>query len=169
MGRTKIIIDADVLIHFSKADRLSMLPSILPEYEYAILSAVYEETISIRNQIDNQTRFMKNIVIIPFSPTGQMKLEYARLRSKYGKGESACMAYCKFTNNVIGSSNLKDIKEYCQQNQITYLTTLDFLYYAFERKMMTDKDCDEFINAVNQKGSRLPAVKIATYIPNNHL
>lgn len=169
MVRTKIIIDADVLIHFSKAERLSMLPTIFPEYEYAILSAVYEETISIRNQIDNQIRFMKNMVIIPFSPTGQMKLEYVRLLSKYGKGESACMAYCKFTNDVIGSSNLNDIKEYCQQNQITYLTTLDFLYYAFERKKMTDKDCDEFINAVNQKGSRLPAVNIATYTPINHL
>ncbi len=29
-----------------------------------------------------------------------------------------------------GSSNLKDIKEYCANNRITYLTTVDFLYYA---------------------------------------
>ena len=29
-GRVKIVLDADVLIHFSKAGRLSQLPDILP-------------------------------------------------------------------------------------------------------------------------------------------
>lgn len=93
MEKVKIILDADVLIHFSKAGKLSLLPTILPEYDHAILSAVYEETISIRTQIDNQMKFLKNMVLLPFEPTGQMRLEYAKLRSKYGKGESACMAF----------------------------------------------------------------------------
>ena len=57
MEKVKIILDADVLIHFSKAGKLSLLPTILPEYDYAILSAVYDETISIRTQIDNQIMF----------------------------------------------------------------------------------------------------------------
>lgn len=131
MKKIKIILDADVLIHFSKAGKLSLLPTILPEYDHTILSAVYEETLSIRTQIDNQINFLKNMEVLPFNPTGQMRLEYASLRSKYGKGESACMAFCRFTNNVIGSSNLRDIKEYCAAQQITYLTTLDFLYYAY--------------------------------------
>ena len=113
MKKIKIILDADVLIHFSKAGKLSLLPTILPEYDHTILSAVYEETLSIRTQIDNQINFLKNMEVLPFNPTGQMRLEYASLRSKYGKGESACMAFCRFTNNVIGSSNLRDIKEYC--------------------------------------------------------
>ena len=136
MKKIKIILDADVLIHFSKAGKLSLLPTILPEYDHTILSAVYEETLSIRTQIDNQINFLKNMEVLPFNPTGQMRLEYASLRSKYGKGESACMAFCRFTNNVIGSSNLRDIKEYCAAQQITYLTTLDFLYYAYIRGKM---------------------------------
>ncbi len=105
MEKTKIILDADVLIHFSKAGKLSLLPTILSEYDHVILSAVYDETVSIRTQIDNQVRFLKNMTVLPFAPFGQMKMEYARLKSKYGKGESACMAFCRFTNNVIGSSN----------------------------------------------------------------
>lgn len=34
MEKVKIILDADVLIHFAKAGRLSMLPEILPEYDF---------------------------------------------------------------------------------------------------------------------------------------
>ena len=137
MEKVKIILDADVLIHFSKAGKLSLLPTILHEYDHAILSAVYEETISIRTQIDNQMKFLNNMVLLPFEPKGQMRLEYAKLRSKYGKGESACMAFCRFTHNVIGSSNLRDIKDYCAAQKITYLTTLDFLYYAFTAIVFT--------------------------------
>lgn len=169
MEKVKIILDADVLIHFSKANLLSLLPNILPEYDHVILSVVYEETVSIRQQIDNQINFMKNMVVLPFSPTGQMRLEYASLRSKFGKGESACMAYCRFTYNVIGSSNIKDIKEYCIEQHITYLTTLDFLYYAYVRGKLTKTDCDDFISEVNRKGSKLPCIDITAYIPNTQL
>lgn len=79
MEKVKIILDADVLIHFSKAGKLSLLPTILTEYDYAILSAVYDETISIRTQIDNQIMFLKNMTLLPFAPTGQMRLEYAKI------------------------------------------------------------------------------------------
>ena len=166
MKKTKIVLDADVLIHFSKAGWLSTLPTILPEYEHVILSTVYEETITIRKQIDNQVNFLKNITIETFEPKGEMKREYAKLRTFFGKGESACMAYCRFTNNVIGSSNIKDIKDYCKQQQITYLTTLDFLYYAFIRGIMTKDDCDKFIKDVISKGSKLPDIDITQYKPN---
>ena len=169
MKKIKIILDADVLIHFSKAGKLSLLPTILPEYDHTILSAVYEETLSIRTQIDNQINFLKNMEVLPFNPTGQMRLEYASLRSKYGKGESACMAFCRFTNNVIGSSNLRDIKEYCAAQQITYLTTLDFLYYAYIGGKMSKDECDGFILEVNAKGSKLPTIDISQYSPNTQI
>lgn len=41
--KIQIVLDADVIIHFSKGDRLALLPTILPEYEYIVLSKVYEE------------------------------------------------------------------------------------------------------------------------------
>lgn len=169
MEKVKIVLDADVLIHFSKAECLSFLPQIFPEHSYTILSAVYEEVGTIQKQIDNQITFMKNMTIIPFNPTNEMKIEYAKLRSRYGKGESACMAYCKFTKNVIGSSNLRDIKTYCTEQQITYLTTLDFLYYAYSRGKMSKDQCECFMKEVNAKGSKLPLIDITTYIPNAEL
>lgn len=169
MEKVKIVLDADVLIHFAKGDLLSALPNILPEYEYVILTAVYEEITSIRFQVDNQIHFLKNLSLEQFNPSGDMMKEYALLRRKFGKGESACMAYCKFTRNVIGSSNLKDIKEYCQNEQITYLTTLDFLYFAFVRGRLSADDCSRFIAKVIEKGSHLPTVDITKYVPSVQL
>lgn len=61
--------------------------------------------------------------------------EFFLLQRTLGKGESACMIYCRDNRDVLGSSNLKDIKEYCSKNNITYLTTLDFyIMLTAERK-----------------------------------
>lgn len=68
--KTKIVLDADVIIHFAKGGRLDLLRS-----------------------------------------AGEMK-EYARLISRdglaLGRGESACMVYCLYHHDVVGSSNTKD-------------------------------------------------------------
>ncbi len=167
MEKVKIVLDADVLIHFCEAERLSMLPEILPEFEHVILDVVYKEVFPIQNQLDNQIRLLKNIKMEAFSPSGEMLFEYAKLSKTRGKGESACMSYCRFTNNVIGSSNIRDIKDYCKQNRITYLTTLDFLYYAYKRDIMTEDDCKKFVEDVQANGSKLPNIDITKYIPEN--
>ena len=130
-----------------------------------LLEAVHEELLSgIRTQIDNQILLLKNITLLPFAPRGEMLREYAMLRSQFGKGESACMAYCLFTHNVIGSSNLRDIRAYCEEKQITYLTTMDFLWYAWKKGMLTTEEVNTFINEVKQKGSKLPDVEIEKYV-----
>lgn len=174
-AKTKIVLDADVIIHFVKAGQFSLLPDIFPEYQYLILDVVYDEvTVSraMKTQIDNTlTFFASRITNVKFEPKGESRFEYARLRNTLllGKGESACMVYCRDNKDVLGSSNLRDIKEYCSLNQITYLTTLDFLYYAFIRKKMTKEDVDAFMVEVVAKGSKLPAVDIERYIPTSQL
>jgi len=163
-GKTQIVLDADVVIHFAKGGWLSQLPSIFPDYEYVLLETVYEELKSLRSQVDNQIMRLKNITLQPFAPRGEMLREYAMLRSRFGKGESACMAYCLFTHNVIGSSNLRDIREYCETKQITYLTTLDFLWYAWRKHLMTANEVKAFISEVRSKGSKLREVDIEKYV-----
>lgn len=163
--KTQIVLDADVVIHFSKGGLLSLLPRIFQDYEYVLLEAVHEELLSdIRTQIDNQMMLLKNITLQPFAPRGEMLREYAMLRSKFGKGESACMAYCLFTHNVIGSSNLRDIRDYCEEKKIVYLTTIDFLWYAWKKGMLSTEEVNTFIVEVKQKGSKLPEVEIEKYV-----
>lgn len=167
LKRVRIVLDADVIIHFSKGGLLSLLPQIFPEYEYVILDKVYNELSSVKNQLDNQIQYFGNITKLEFTPTAEIMREYAVLKSKFGDGESACMAYCRYTANIIGSSNLRDIRNYCTEHKITFLTTLDFLYYAWRRELLTEKDCIEFIDEVIAKGSRLPKIdSIMTYLPN---
>ena len=163
-AKIQIVLDADVVIHFAKGGYLNLLPSIFPDYEYVLLETVYEELKSLRSQVDNQIMRLKNITLQPFAPRGEMLREYAMLRSRFGKGESACMAYCLFTHNVIGSSNLRDIRTYCQEKQITYLTTLDFLWYAWHKHLMTTDEVKTFMNEVRSKGSKLPEVDIEKYV-----
>ena len=167
---TKIVLDADVIIHFVKAERFSLLLDIFPEYDYIMLDAVYEEVTVPRptkTQIDNMLQFFPGkLAIVKFEPKGDSRREYAILRSTLGKGESACMVYCRDNKDVLGSSNLRDIREYCKLNQITYLTTLDFLYYAYARKKITKEEVDTFITQVISKGSKLPVVDITTYVPS---
>lgn len=167
-GKTKIVLDADVVIHFAKGGLLSLLPNIFPDYEFVLLEAVHEELLSdIRTQIDNQILLLKTITLLPFAPRGEMLREYAMLRSRFGKGESACMAYCLYNHDVIGSSNLRDIRAYCEEKQIVYLTTVDFLWHAWRKSLLTTAEVSEFIKEVRAKGSILPDVDIEKYMCNH--
>lgn len=167
MEKVKIVLDADVIIHFYKGGLLTFLPNILSEYEHIVLSHVRNEILyDIRSAMDNQRLLLKNITYVEFAPQKEMAKEYALLVKRFGKGESACMAYCKYTNNVVGSSNLRDIKDYCAQNNITYLTTCDFLYYAWRRQKMNIEEINNFINTVKERGSKLPDFDVQTYQPN---
>lgn len=173
VGKTKIVLDADVIIHFIQGNSLSLLLDIFPEYGYIILDVVYSELTknsATKIQLDHtlnlyNAKFSK----IKFMPSGQSRQEYAQLISTLGRGESACMVYCRDNQEVLGSSNLRDIKKYCEDNRITYLTTLDFLYYAFIRHKMSSKEISEFISQVKAKGSKLPSVEIEKYIPTCQL
>lgn len=167
--KTKIVLDADVIIHFAKGGRLDLLPRILPEYKFMVLDVVKKElpllVISVLQKVISQD---KTIVEEVFGRSaGEMK-EYARLISRnglaLGRGESACMVYCLYHHDVVGSSNTKDVTAYCEEKGITYLTTSDFLYYAIQRGMMTKAEADAFIAEVRRMSSFPPVVDFDTYV-----
>lgn len=172
MAKVKIVLDADVIIHFSKGECLNILPKIFDNYDYIILDKVYEElNTEISNQIDNIICHFKNLEIVVFNPTNaDIQKEYARLIKilHLGKGETATMLYCKESNDVVASSNLTDTKNYCDTHGITYITTLDFVHHAaIVKKIITIEKANIFIQMVKDKGSKLPKtiVDISRYTP----
>lgn len=170
MQKTQIVIDADVIIHFSKGGYLHLLPEIFPNYECIVLSKVYDEIkCDIRKELDNIILFLKKISVVDFNPKGEMLREYAMLTKTRGIGESACMAYCRFTNNVVGSSNRKDISNYCDTYQITHIGTMDFLYFAVKHGKMSIEEAKQCFNDIINKGSKLPAEDFDHYIPQTTL
>ena len=166
--KTKIVLDADVIIHFAKGGRLAELPLILPEYQFLLLDVVKRELSSmILSIIDKMIKRDKTLTEAHFGDSQMEIKEFARLISgeglALGRGESACMVYCLYHHDVLGSSNLKDIHAYCEERGITYLTTLDFLYYAIQRGKMTKQEARVFVQKVIAAGSKLPDVDFDTY------
>jgi hypothetical protein len=150
-------LDADVIIHFEEGGYFSTLLDIFPEYEYIVLDVVYRE---LRHDtcrmIDNSEAHFNKPKKVEFVPTGDSRRDYAVLKATKGAGESASMIYCRDNRDVLGSSNLRDIREFCELHDIPCLTTLDFLHYAFVRKKMTEEECKEFMAKVKLKGHKLP-------------
>ena len=170
--KIKIVLDTDVVLHFMKGSRLSLLLDIFAsECEYVMLSTTYDEIRNRdqKNQIDNHINLLKNLTKVEFNPTGEMRRVYAMLTSQFGKGESACMAYCQFEHHVIGSNNTRDIREYCNNHGISYLTTGDFLYYAIKRGMMTESDATQLIADARAQGSNVRDFDYNTHIPTTKM
>lgn len=160
-----ILLDADVISHFINGGQFALLPTIFP-YKKVLLDVVANElraSYKFKNYIDNVIS-SGLIQEITFQGDKQITMEYAKLIRTFGKGESACMAYCKFNKDILASSNLKDITAYCEENNITYVTTMDFLVEALNSKKITEKDCDNFISTVKAVGSKLPVNNISEYI-----
>lgn len=160
----KILLDADVIIHFIKGEQISILNKIFPNKLY-ILDVVFSEVFkgAQRPLIENLIK-MKIIEELSFEGDPDVLREYSRLKKLYDYGESACMAYCKYHKDVLASSNLKDIKSYCEENEIQYLTTMDFIHQAYIDELMDEAECDFFIYNVKSKGSKLPVNSIQEYI-----
>ena len=54
--KVKIVLDADVIIHFTKGGILHLLPDFLPGYEFIVLDIVHNEIPQILlSTLDNQT------------------------------------------------------------------------------------------------------------------
>ena len=105
MNTKVILLDADVFIHFMKADAHQLLPQIFPSYDLCVLDVVYEELSRRKN-----TKFcvdellgQESIVLIEFpSSNTNILIEYARLQNDgKGIGESACMAVARYRKNII--------------------------------------------------------------------
>ena len=160
-----ILLDADVIFHFHKAGRFDVLTTLFKERLLVldvVLSELKDKT--IRPVIERM--LSQNLIREYAFPTDHEEIyeEYIGLRKKLGKGESACMAVCRFKREILASSNLRDIKPYCSEYGIAYLTTMDILAIALDKKVLTEKECDEAIAMILAKNSRLPYNNISQYL-----
>jgi predicted nucleic acid-binding protein len=159
----KILIDADVVSHFITGGAIYILPKIFP-FPLFILDKVYQELERYRKkkvEVENLLN-QRILTILPFPEDNEaIRKEFLYLKNKEfkGAGESACMAMARHTEDIIGSSNLKDIAEYCKRHNIIYLTTLDFVDCAFQNEKMDEAQANEFIQKLHKAGHKIP-VKI---------
>lgn len=75
------------------------------------------------------------------------------------------MAYCQTHNDILASCNLRDTKQYCEKNGITYVTFLDLVWYAWRNGVMSEDECDKCIQDAIAAGNNIPNKSIAKYTP----
>lgn len=157
----KVLLDGDVISHFIKGELFDLLPKLYP-HRLIILDIVKTEIYQRRswNIIIDKLINKHKIEEITFPEDIEYKKEFAHLISIYGlglgRGESACLVYCKLNKNILASSNLKDIQKYCSFHNIEYITTTDILYEGYQRQFVSEADCNLFISKVKSQGSKIP-------------
>lgn len=163
-----ILIDSDVISHFISGGMLGLIADIFPANKILLLDKVYSELERYhkRKPLIDQMISKGAFILFPF-PEDDLDImkEYAYIMKSLfkGNGESACMAVARFRNEIIASSNLKDIRQYCDLHAIDYLTTMDFLCSALQKNLIKPKDCDDFISRVIRAGSKLPVIRMKDY------
>ncbi len=156
--KRNLVLDADVIIHFFEGECALLLGKILQEFNILVPDIVFHELKKNPSTRDMYERLLTTDFIqeISLDNDGEARKIYLQLlKAKKGNGESACMALCLAHGMVLASSNLTDTLAWCQQNNISYLTTMDILQLAYESKIMDKADCDYFIYNVKSKGSKL--------------
>jgi hypothetical protein len=162
-----ILIDADVVSHFIYASELLNIAKIFPRNKIKILDKVYAELErwpSKKKEVNNLVEF-QILEVINFPDDPEISKEYFHLKKILfkGDGESACLAVARFSENIVSSSNLRDIKPYCELHGVLYLTTMDFLCRALRDNVFDLKRCNDFISNVLAKKGRLPVKKMSEH------
>ena len=163
-----ILLDSDVVRHFIKGSQVLILPKIYPG-QLAILDKVRDELCRSPQLVKPVNNFidMCKIQVLRLESQPEAIIEYAKLvKSGKGEGESACLAYANVNPGlfIVGSSNLKDVKKYCEDHSIQYLTTMDILHKSLGMGILTETECNTFISEVKNKGSKLPTNTMEEYI-----
>ncbi len=162
-----ILLDADVIIHFLHAEKFTLLNELYPN-RLRTLDIVVTELNANRTIgpfVPNLFRFggLEEIQF-PTATNQAMFAEFLSLKSTIdGKGERACLSYCRHNNHIIASSNTKDIVPYCTTNSIAYLTTLDLFCIAIHREHLTRSEVNALLQTIKSRGSRLKCFDIEEY------
>jgi hypothetical protein len=166
----KILIDADVVSHFLTASEGDVIHRVFPNNPIYILDKVHAESQNwpVKSMLQEVSQLLttKKIQLMDFPEDDeQIKKEYFWIKKMQfkGDGESASLAVARYHKNILASSNLKDIKNYCIMHKIDYLTTMDFLCEALQSKLFTEERCNQFIQKVLDNKSRLPCKTMKEY------
>jgi len=165
-----ILADSDLVSHFITGGEAENIHLIFPDHPIYMLDKVHAELQNWRNVkvglILSDLLKKKTIRLMDFPEENEeIKREYFWIKKMLfkGDGESACMAVTRYNKDILGSSNLKDIKSYCTMHRIDYLTTMDFLCAALATGLFNEARCDTFLKKVVNAGSKLPVKSMKEY------
>ncbi len=156
----KIVLDTDVISSFAWVDRFDIVIKLYSP-DIIILDVVKEELIKVRHLFDIVNKYIESedIQFIKIDPYSEEGIEYARLLKdlwSIGKGEAACMAYCRYHNCILGSSNFSDILDYCEKFNIRINTTVEIMIEAYKNELIDFRIGSRIWKKMIEKRRKLP-------------
>ena len=83
--------------------------------------------------------------------------EFARLRRRFGDGESAVMAIAKTWGCTMASDDLSAVRKYSENSGIDLIGSLGILYHAFSESLITDEEANSLLQEmIDKSGYRCP-------------
>jgi len=166
-----ILIDADVVSHFITAGEAESIHTIFPACTIHMLDKVQAELQKwprAKLMLEQVSIMLskKRVRLMDFPDEDEdVRREYFYIKRSMmkGDGESACLAVARHRKHILASSNLRDIRGYCETHGIDYLTTMDFLCEALKMGLWEEARCDAFIAAVLAAKSKLPVTKMSDW------
>ena len=151
-SKVLILLDSDVVIHLFKAEKISLLNELFPG-RIRILDIVLAELLknrTIRDVVQNLFTYRQaEEIVFPTTSNPALLTEFSALKATInGDGERACLVFCKYYNDIIASSNTKDIVPYCKANGIAFLTTLDIFAIAVINGKLTLAEVNRLIGKI---------------------
>lgn len=165
-----VLINADILSHFFTSELIELLRKLFGDNLY-LLDVAEEELCRKRGtvfqaQISNLKRLglLKKYVF----PTDNALIakEYFRLKKTFSNGESACLSIAKHTYDFIVNTNSDNVKVFCIENRIEYLSTMDILLLAYNNEIISEANCDYYIYLIKSAGGQIPYWTLNDFINN---
>lgn len=158
-----LVLDADLLSCFLHTNHLALLGKLYPQA--VILDVVRQEINKVPSlkaalaQVTKSGWFSLRSVNVPSDEA----VEYVsltrkrRVPSPLGHGEAAVMAWVRFNGGTVGSNNLKDVRAYCQNNNLRFVTIRAIIADAvLNREVLSIEDAESFWATMLTKKRRLP-------------
>lgn len=176
MESSGILLDADVISHFMASGEQALLCKVFSNDLLMIVDQVYTEASYCpwdplrKEKLDTLIKDSHIFRLsFPQDLSSQVVDEYFRLKAenpRLGKGERACLSIARFHNDVIASSNFRDVASYCSVHNIVYLGFLDILWIAMKTNLLTEDAANAIVgNAIQYNGARFPVNNMAEYLP----
>lgn len=156
----KIVLDTDVISSFAWVERFDIIIELYSP-NVIILDVVKDELIKVKHLFNRVSKYIESqdIELLEMDPYSDEGLEYARFLKdlwSIGKGEAACMAYCRYHNCILGSNNFADILNYCKKFGIQIKTTVEIMIEAYENELIDFRIGSRMWKKMIEKRRKLP-------------
>lgn len=158
--RPPLIFDTDVISCFAWVRRMDILEHLFSG-NMKVLNEVaaelgYRKTPHLKQALDDSVS-NSHMEIISLNPLSPETIDFARLigLGTIGTGEAAAMAYVKYNGGTVSSNNMRDVLNYCIDNNLALLGTSGIIFDAINKGVLSLSEANAVWANMIRKGRKI--------------